>query len=79
VKLRLTDFADSDIADALSDSYSMFGERQTKRYSEIIKLGFTQLAAEPLRPASKPRPQLGRGVRSFHLQFAAGRMAGPAT
>jgi len=76
VKLRLTEYADGDIAEALSNSYVMFGERQAARYSETIKAGLAMISAEPLRPASKLRHELGYGVRSFHLQFAAGRHGG---
>jgi toxin ParE1/3/4 len=76
VKVRLTEHADRDIESALSDSYVMFGERQAVRYSVTISAAIELVAAEPERPASKVRPELGKGVRSLHLQFAARRQGG---
>jgi toxin ParE1/3/4 len=76
VKVRLTEHADRDIEAALSDSYTMFGESQAAHYAGIIGAGIELVATEPERPASKARRELGKGVRSMHLQFAAKRQGG---
>jgi toxin ParE1/3/4 len=77
VKVRLTAPADRDISQILSETYRLFGENQTVRYAAIIEAGIRFVADQPLRPASKDRnDDLGEGVRSCHLQFAAKRQGG---
>jgi toxin ParE1/3/4 len=76
VKVRLTEHADRDVASLLSESYTLFGEKQTARYAAIIGAGIELVADQPERPASKARRELGQGVRSMHLQFAAKRHGG---
>jgi toxin ParE1/3/4 len=76
VKVRFTAPADRDVSAILSESYRLFGENQTVRYAEIIKVGIALVSDEPDRPASKERGDIGAGVRSLHLRFAAKRHSG---
>lgn len=76
MRVRVTEHADRDIDAALSESFLMFGEGQAARYSGIINAGIALVADEPDRPASKAQRRMGKGVRSMHLQFAAGRKGG---
>lgn len=78
MKFRLTKAADGDIAAIFRDTYRLFGENQLKRYTEIVKRGIEMVAGEPFRASSHQREDLRRGVRSFHLQLAAGRRKGAA-
>ena len=76
MRVRYTQPADKDILNALSISIRLFGPKQAERYLAIIRAGVKSLADEPNRPASKARDEIGEGVRSFHLQFAARRQGG---
>lgn len=76
MKVRYTRPADHDILRALSNSIRLFGPKQAERYLEIIRTGVQAIADEPKRPSSHARDELGRGVRSYHLQFAARRRSG---
>lgn len=78
MKFRLTKAADGDIATIFRDTYRLFGENQLQRYTEIVKRGIEMVAGEPFRASSHQREDLRRGVRSFHLQLAAGRHKGAA-
>ena len=78
MKFRLTKAADGDIAAIFRDTYRLFGENQLKRYTGIVKRGIEMVAEEPFRASSQHRDDLRRGVRSYHLQLAAGRHKGAA-
>lgn len=75
-RYRLTKAADQDIETILRETTGTFGTQQRRRYAEIIRLGIEMVAAEPARPGSKPRPEIHAGIRSFHLDLAAGRVGG---
>lgn len=76
MRVRYTKPADKDILHALSNSIRLFGPKQSERYLAVIQAGIQAIADEPQRPASKARDEIGQGVRSFHLQFAAKRQGG---
>ncbi|WP_442581578.1 type II toxin-antitoxin system RelE/ParE family toxin [Mesorhizobium sp. ASY16-5R] len=76
MRVRYTKPADKDILHALSNSIRLFGPKQAERYLAVIRAGVQAIADEPQRPASKARDELGQGMRSFHLQFAARRRGG---
>ena len=75
---RLTVAADRDIAAILHDTAQHFGARQRDHYAIIIRIGIEMVASEPERPGSRPRDELAPGVRSFHLELAAGRAGAAA-
>jgi toxin ParE1/3/4 len=72
-KYRLTSLADADIRDVLAHTFQKFGERQFEVYWQLIDEAARMIGEDPLRPSSKRREELGSGVRSFHLEVAAGR------
>ncbi|MEP9399752.1 type II toxin-antitoxin system RelE/ParE family toxin [Mesorhizobium sp. KR2-14] len=78
MKFRLTKAADGDIAALFRETYRLFGENQLKHYTEIVQRGIAMIAEEPFRASSQRRDDLRAGVRSFHLQLAAGRHKGAA-
>lgn len=73
MKYRLTARGDRDISQILADTYAMFGERQFNRYVNLIEAGMVRVADDPDWPTSDNRSDLGRGVRSLHLQLLAKR------
>lgn len=75
---RLTEAADADIADILRETMQQFGPVQRGRYAALIEKAIEMVAEEPERPGSRPRDDLAAGVRSFHLELAAGRRGAAA-
>jgi toxin ParE1/3/4 len=57
-------------------SQERFGERAAARYRDLLKQALRDIAADPERPGSKERPDLARGVRTYHLFFSRDRARG---
>ena len=51
----------------------MFGPEQRRRYTDLFHHAASLIATEPRRIGSKARDELRSGLRSFHLDRAAGR------
>jgi toxin ParE1/3/4 len=66
----------SDIRAALMWSQERFGQRAALRYRELLKQALRDLASDAERPGSKERPDLARGVRTYHLYFSRDRAGG---
>ena len=76
MKHRLTRQAARDVSEILTNTYRMFGEHQFARYVRVLDAGVAMIAENPFRPTSKDRADIRPGVRSLHLQLAAGRKGG---
>jgi len=72
--LRLSAAAQDDIADVLTWTARRFGTRARVRYAALLATALADLAADPARPASAARPELGPGVRSYHLRHSRKRV-----
>ncbi|WP_349371190.1 hypothetical protein [Salinarimonas sp.] len=75
---ELTMAAERDIEEILTTTLTVFGEIQLDSYTEIIDKGLDLVGADPNRAGSSDRSELAAGVRSFHLELAAGRSGGGA-
>lgn len=75
---RLSDAADRDVDGILWEKVRRFGPRQRQRYAELIDAAIGLVAGAPERPGSRPRDELGPGVRSFHIELAARRRGAAA-
>jgi toxin ParE1/3/4 len=62
-----------DIAAILGRSEERFGEAARRRYQALLRAGLEDLVANPLRPESTVRPEIGPGIRSYHLRHSAVR------
>src|SRR5260221_3735599 len=67
---RLTEAAGADIADILRETTRRFGRLQRGNYGHLIDRAIAMVAENPERPGSRPRDELGPGVRSFHVELA---------
>jgi toxin ParE1/3/4 len=72
-RYRLTDLADADISEILTYTLREFGPVQFEAYWGFIDKAGQMVGADPMRPSSRPRDDLGEAVRSFHIEIAAGR------
>lgn len=70
---RLTRLAEQDVTDILRDSARRFGPIQRDRYAALIERAALMIAEQPRRPGSRARDELAAGLRSFHVELAAGR------
>jgi toxin ParE1/3/4 len=74
---RLTKAAETDIVEILAWSESQFGGVARRRYERLIVTALIDIAADPVRPGSLARPELGGDVRSWHLHGSRERARGP--
>ncbi len=74
---RLTESAEADTVDILAWSETQFGSAARIRYQRLIVTALTDIAANPVRPGSLARPELGPDIRSWHLRGSRERARGP--
>lgn len=70
LRYRLSDSAQADVISVLAWTHEQFGEMARLRYESLIVAALRDLAMQPDRPGSIPRPELGAGVRSWHLRLS---------
>lgn len=70
---RLSRRARSDIIDILFWSADHFGADARERYRVLVDTAIKDIAADPTRAGSRARPELGDGVRSWHLRLGRDR------
>jgi toxin ParE1/3/4 len=74
----LTRRADDDLTGILDFTATTFGLRQLAAYAAVVDRAVALIAADPARPGSRERSDIRAGVRSFHLELAAGRRGAAA-
>jgi toxin ParE1/3/4 len=72
-RIILSPSARTDIREVLLWSQERFGQRAAMRYRDLLKQALRDIAADPNRPGSRERPELARGVRTYHLFFSRDR------
>lgn len=77
LNLRLSNAAQSDILDILRWTHGNFGQQARSRYERLIATALKDIAMDPERPGSTARPELGIGVKSYHLRFSRERARHP--
>jgi toxin ParE1/3/4 len=74
-RLRLSALAQADIAHVLTWTEQHHGDQARERYAQLLSAALRDLTVAPLRLGTTARPELGEGVRSYHLR-SAGKRAG---
>lgn len=69
-RYRLSEAAQADIVDVLAWTHERFGEPARLRYESLIVAALRDVATSPERQGSIARPELGAGVRSWHLRLS---------
>lgn len=69
-RYRLSEAAQGDVLEILAWTYERFGEAARLRYESLIIAALRDVASQPDRPGSLARPELGAGVRSWHLRLS---------
>lgn len=70
LRIRLSDAAQADVVDILVWTQEQFDAAARTRYESLIVAGLRDVAAQPDRSGSIERPELGAGVRSWHLRLS---------
>ena len=70
VRFRLSEAAQGDVLSILAWTHEQFGEVARLRYESLIVAALRDVAGQPDRPGSLVRPELGAGVRSWHLRLS---------
>ena len=73
LRYRLSAAAQADVVEILAWTQEQFGNAARLRYQALIVAALRDIAAQPDRPGSIDRPELGAGVRSWHLQLSRDR------
>ena len=72
---RLSDSAQADVVGIFAWTQEQFGESARLRYERLIVAALRDVAMQPDRPGSTPRPELGVRVRSWHLRLSRDHVA----
>lgn len=72
-RYRLSAAAQTDLVDILARTHENFGDAARKRYEALVVTALRDIASRPDRPGSIERPELGKGVRSWHLKLSRER------
>lgn len=72
-RYRLSAAAQTDLIDILAWTHEHFGEAARKRYETLLVAALRDVSSQPDRPGSLERPELGEGVRSWHLRLSRER------
>ena len=70
LRYRLPDAAQADVIDILAWTQEQFGEAARLRHESLIVAALRDVATQPDRAGSIERPELGAGVRSWHLRLS---------
>ena len=70
---RLSVAARSDVREILRDTSRRFGIQQRRAYQGVMEQAACLVADEPDRVGSRAQPDLGAGIRSFHVALATAR------
>jgi toxin ParE1/3/4 len=73
-RYRLSEAAQGDILNILAWTHEQFGEAARLRYESLLVAALRDVAKQPDRPGSLARPELGAGVRSWHLRLSRDRV-----
>jgi toxin ParE1/3/4 len=72
--VRLSELAEDDIVAILARTEEAFGEAARLRYERLLAICLRDLAIDPLCRGSSARPEIGDGVRAYHLRHGRARL-----
>ncbi len=73
LEVELSPIALKEIGRAVRIGFVDFGKDAGLRYERLIEQAILDIAEQPLRPGSKPRDEIGRGLRTYHLSLSRDR------
>ncbi len=76
--LDVNALAEQDIVEILACTEERFGSIARTRYQTLITTALRDLERDPLLIGSRPRPELGASIRTYHLRHSRARAQSPA-
>jgi toxin ParE1/3/4 len=76
-RYRLSNAAQADIVEILAWTEEHFGDAARQRYESLLVSALRDIS-QPNPVGSIERPELGEGVRSWHLRLSRGRASAPS-
>lgn len=73
LRYRLTVAAQDDLLGIFEWSQEQFGDAARVRYEALVATALRDVVVDPARAGSVQRPELGAGVRSWHLRLSRER------
>lgn len=73
MKLRRSPPARADLKEAFRYSRAEHGDTGLRRYRALVETALQDIVADPFRLNSRDRPELARGVRSYHIRHSRDR------
>jgi toxin ParE1/3/4 len=73
LRYRLSAAAQDDLVDIFAWTNAQFGADARMRYEALVVTALRDVATQPERAGSLARPELGNGVRSWHLRLSRQR------
>jgi len=70
LRFRLSQAAQGDVVNILACTDKQLGEAARMRYESLIVAALRDVLTQPDRQGSLARPELGSGVRSWHLRLS---------
>ena len=74
---RISATAAQDNVQLLAYTQDRFGEIARWRYAALLVAALRDIASDPERRGSVARPELGTGIRSYHLRHSSRRARTP--
>jgi toxin ParE1/3/4 len=72
-RYRLSTTAERELGEIFAHTELQFGETARLRYQALIVAALTDIAVDPDRRGVRPRPEVGEGVRIYHLRHSRER------
>lgn len=72
-RLRQSPEAKQDIKNIWHYTAAMYNADQADTYGTLIRQALRDIKQNPERPSSLPRPDLGDGIRSYHIELSKKR------
>jgi toxin ParE1/3/4 len=75
--VTLSSQASADFTAIIRRSRREFGVEAAKRYDSLIRQAIEDVGREPLRPSSRPQPDIPiEGARTYHISLSRFRLSG---
>lgn len=72
-RYRLSEPAEDDIVRLLDYTWEQYGEAAKDRYEALIARAILDVAAAPDGPLTRPQPEIGAGIHTYHLRHSRDR------
>lgn len=75
-EVTLAETADRDFLDIMDWSSAQFGAAAANRYEALIGQALIDMGEDPFRPGAQQRPELPKGLYTYHLTGSRENVAG---